>query len=121
MMLPTQIPTCKYVCNNYLRMMVSTRAPSYIMRVSTGVCVWGGGGGARGPDTPYKPQKLGFLSNAGPDPVKSHKATKPEFNVGSSSTRQRNAISMVFRWRVDDSPLIVVFGSSLPSSTKNVV
>ena len=25
---------------------------------------------------------------------------------------------MAFRWRADDGPLLVVFGSSLPSSTK---
>ena len=29
-----------------------------------------------------------------------------------------NAISMAFRWRADHGPLMVVFGSSLPSSTK---
>ena len=39
-------------------------------------------------------------------------ATKPAFNVGPSSARQRNA------WRADDGPLIMVFGPSLPSSTK---
>ena len=33
-------------------------------------------------------KNLGFLSNTGPDPLKNHKATKPEFNVGLSSARQ---------------------------------
>ena len=37
------------------------------------------GGGGGGPD-PLK--KLGFLSNTGPNPLKNHKATKPEFSVG---------------------------------------
>ena len=48
-----------------------------------------GGGGAGAPDPP---ENIGFLSNIGPDPLKSHKATKPAFNVGPSSARQRNAI-----------------------------
>ena len=37
-------------------------------------------------------ENIGFLSNTGPDPLKNHKATKPAFNVGLSSARQRNAI-----------------------------
>ena len=41
--------------------------------------------------------------------------------MGPTSTRQRNAILMAFRWRADDGPLIVVVESSLPSSKKNVV
>ena len=45
----------------------------------------GGGGGAGGPDLPEKSQNIGFLSNTGPDPLKNHKATKPELNVGPSS------------------------------------
>ena len=31
----------------------------------------------------------------GPVPLKNHNATRPTFNVGSSSARQRNAISIV--------------------------
>ena len=27
-------------------------------------------------------KKSGFLTNTGPDPLKNHEATKPEFNVG---------------------------------------
>ena len=51
------------------------------------------GGGAGGPFPPEKLQKnIGFHSNFGPDPMKNHKATKPGFNVGPSSARQRNAI-----------------------------
>ena len=48
------------------------------------------GGGIR---TALKNHKnLGFLSNTGPDPLKNYKATKPAFNVGPPSARQRNAI-----------------------------
>ena len=42
-------------------------------------------GGDRGSDTPPPPppslkhhKNLGFLSNTGPDPMKNHKATKPD-------------------------------------------
>ena len=43
--------------------------------------------------------------------------TKPTFNVGPSSARQRNAIGMAFRWRADDGPLSVVFGSPVTKNT----
>ena len=39
-----------------------------------------------------KLQNIGFLSNTGLDTLKNHKASKPVFNVGSTSARQRNAI-----------------------------
>ena len=66
------------------------------------------------PDPLTKSQRMKrILSNTGPDPLKNHKAIKPTFNVGQSSACQRNAIQMAFRWRTDDGPLIVVFGSSL--------
>ena len=64
-------------------------------------------------------KNIGFLSNTGPDLLKIHKVTKPTFNVGPSSARHRNAIKMAFRWRADDGPLLVLFGSSLPSSCQN--
>ena len=52
-----------------------------------------GGGGAGGPTSPLEKHKnIGFLSNTGPDPLKNRKATKPAFNVGLPSARQRNAI-----------------------------
>ena len=70
----------------------------------------GGGGGAEGPDTPSKNHKnIGFLSNTGLDPLKNQKATQPTFNVGPSSARRRNAISLAFRWQADDGPLLVLF------------
>ena len=70
------------------------------------------GGGGQEVQTPALKihNDIGFLSNAGPDPLKNHKATKPAFNVGPSSARQQNAIEMVFCWRADDGPLLVLFG-----------
>ena len=51
-----------------------------------------------------------FLSNTGPDPLENHhKATNPPFMLEHY---------MAFRWWADDGPLLVVFGSSIPSSTK---
>ena len=38
---------------------------------------------------PQRSQKIGFLSNTGPDPRKNRKATRPKFNVRPSSERQR--------------------------------
>ena len=36
---------------------------------------------------------IGFLSNTSPDPLKNKKkSTKPIFNIGPTSARQRNAI-----------------------------
>ena len=50
-------------------------------------------GGTGGLDDPLKSHNnIGFLNNTGPDPLKHHKATKPAFNKGPSSARQRNAI-----------------------------
>ena len=49
--------------------------------------------GGQGVRTPRKNHKnLGFLSNTGPHLLKNHKATKPAFNIGPLSARQRNAI-----------------------------
>ena len=79
---------------------------------------WGGGG--RGSRPTLKNHKnIGFLCKTSQDPLKNHLATKPAFKVGPSSALQGNAISMTFRWPVDDGPFIAVFGSSIPSSTKN--
>ena len=52
------------------------------------MCGSRGGGGSGGLDPPLENYKnIGFLSNTGPDPL-NHKATKPAFNVASSSARQ---------------------------------
>ena len=64
---------------------------------------------------PPPPEKIniGFLSNTGPDPLKITKPPKASIQCGA-------IIEMAFRWRaiMIDGPRIVVFGSSLPSSTK---
>ena len=68
------------------------------------------------PPPPEKSQKCRVLSNTGPDPLKSHKATKPAFNLGTSSKRNLAGFaggSMM--------ACFVVFGSSLPSPTKKIV
>ena len=80
-------------------------------------CMGGSRGGTLG-SPPEKSQNIGFLCNTGPDPLKIHKATKPAFNVGPSSARQRNAMSMAFRWRACDGPIKNVFGSSIPFQLK---
>ena len=61
--------------------------------------------GWTGPGPAEKHKNIGFFSNTGSDLQKNHKAKRPAFNVGPSSSR----------WRAHDDPLIVVFGSSLPS------
>ena len=66
----------------------------------------GGGGWRSGPPPLENYKNIGFLSNTGWDSLKNLKATKPAFHVGPPSARQRDA----------DGPLIVVFGSFLPSS-----
>ena len=78
------------------------------------------GGGAGGTDPPplKNHKNIGLLSNIDPDPLKNSKATKPALNVGPSLACQRNAIKMAFRWRADECPLLVVFGSSLPNQLK---
>ena len=80
------------------------------------------GGRVSGPPPPMKNHKhIGFLSNTGPDPLQNDKATKLAFNNGPLLTRQQNAIQMVFRWWANDGHLIVVFGSSIPLSTKKTL
>ena len=60
-------------------------------------------GGGKG-TAPLKNHKnIEFLSNTGQDPLNKHKATNPAFNVGPS---------YAFRWRADDGPILVVFGST---------
>ena len=85
----------------------------------------GSRGGTDGPDPPppEKSQKYRFSYQYWPGSPEKHKATKQAFNVWPTSARQRNANSMAFRWRVDEGPLIMVLGFSLPSTTKkkNVV
>ena len=75
---------------------------------------------------PERSQKIVFLSNTDPDPMKNRKDTKPEFNVrhhrdASETPFKWHFTGMAFRWRTDDGRLLVVFGSSLFSSTKKLL
>ena len=68
------------------------------------------GGGGRG----YGPhENIGFLSNTYPVPL--------EITNLQSQHSIWATIKMAFRRRVDDGPLIVVFGSTLPSSTRKTL
>ena len=44
----------------------------------------------------------------------------PAVNDGQPSAPKRNAIQMAFRWRAGDDPLIVLFGSTHPSTSKYI-
>ena len=46
------------------------------------------------------------------------KAIKPAFSVGPSSAHQQNTIEMALCWWADDSPLVMVFGIWIISSSK---
>ena len=81
----------------------------------------GSRGEIRGPDPPPPPPKnhksyrVFFFGNTGLDPLEHHKATKPAFNVGSSSACQRNTIHLpvshfiAFCWRAAYGPLLEIF------------
>ena len=76
-----------------------------------------GGGGGRGVRTTLENHKtIKFLSNTGPDPLEDHKATKPGFNVGPTSTRINSNHLTAFHWRADFGPRLVVYLSSLIST-----
>ena len=67
-------------------------------------------GEGTGDPPPWKIKKnIGFPSNIDPDPTKlpSQDSMVGHYRHASAtplSARQRNAISMAFRWRVDDGP-----------------
>ena len=66
----------------------------------------GGGGGGQGVWTPLKNHKnVGFLSNTGPDPLKNHKATKPDSMLG----RHGHASQTPFEWRFAGGPMMAHF------------
>ena len=66
---------------------------AFIHKAGIHVRIQRGGGGGQVVQNPLKNHKnIGFLSKTGPDPLKNHEATKPAFNYGLSSARQRNAI-----------------------------
>ena len=66
------------------------------------------------PPPPEKSQSYIVLSNTGPDPRKITKLPSQH----AIFSHYRPTREMAFPWRADDGPLLVVFGSSLPS-TKN--
>ena len=78
----------------------------------------GVGAGAGGPDPLKNHKNIVLLSNTGPDHLKNHKATKRALNVGLSSGTSAKRHLMAICWWADDGPLIVVFGSFLPLSTR---
>ena len=61
--------------------------------------------GSRGCAPTKRRKALGFLSKSGPDSLKNHKATKPEFNVEQSSARKRTP----FKWRFAGVPMMARF------------
>ena len=81
----------------------------------------GSRGGDRGPEPlPLKNHKnIGFPSNIDLDPLKITKLPSQHSMFGHH--RHASETPLAFRWRADDGPLIVVLGSSLPSSTKKNV
>ena len=74
--------------------------------------------GTGGPDPPEKSHRnIGVSSNTGLDPLKnpSYQASIQCWAIIGTPAKRH---LMAFRWRADDGPLMVVLGSSLPSSTK---
>ena len=58
--------------------------------------------GTGGPDPPEKSQKFRIFSNTGPDPLKNHKTTMPEFNVG----HHRHTSEAPFKWGFTGGPMM---------------
>ena len=62
--------------------------------------------GAWGPDPrPEKSQKIGFLNNIGPDPLKNHKATK-KASHHSMLGHHRPASEKSFKWHFAGGPMM---------------
>ena len=95
-----------FLCKQGRRLQVCLSAPASLRVCCFMRCSRGGGGGGAGGLKNHK--IIGFLSNTGSDPLKSCQASIQYWAI----------ISTAFRWQADDGLLIVVFGSSLPSSTK---
>ena len=78
----------------------------------------GSRGGKGGPDPPLKNNKnIGLSSIIGQDPLKIRSYQTSILCWAIIGTPAKCPL-MAFRWRADDSPLIVVLGSSLPSPIK---
>ena len=76
-----------------------------------------GGTGGRNPPPLKNKKNIGFLSNIGPNPWKITELPKQLSMLGQHRHARKRHLNGV-RWRADDGPLIVVFGSYLPSSKK---
>ena len=78
----------------------------------------GGGGGGRGPDPPEKYKNIGFLSNTGPDPLKTTKLQIQHSMLG----HDRPASETPFKWRFACGPLMARYwwylDPSSPQQTK---
>ena len=95
---------CQRTIFNFSLFIFNILSPDYwnflqrVISYHNSVYMRGSRGRDRGSGTPLKDYKnIGFLSLAGPDPLKNHKAIKPAFNVGPSSACQQNVISLVGR------------------------
>ena len=80
--------------------------------------------GSRGSwHTPLENKKkyIWFLSNTGPDPLKITNLPSQHSMLGHHRPANETPFKWRFHWRADDGPLIMVFESSLPSSTKKTV
>ena len=76
---------------------------------------WADPEGVAGVRTPLKNhEKLGFLSNTGPYPLKTTKLS----SQNSMLDHHRHASETPFKWRFAGGPLLVVFGPYLLSSNK---
>ena len=74
--------------------------------------------GGQGVWTPLKNHRnIGFSSNTGPDPLKITRLPS-QHSFSHHRHDSETPLKMAFRWRADVDPLMVVFCSSLPSSTK---
>ena len=81
-----------------------------------------GGQGVRIPPPPPPPpppknhKSIGFSGNTGPDPLK-NRSCEASIQCWAFVGMPAKRHLMAFRWRADDGPLKVGFGSFLPSST----
>ena len=80
----------------------------------------GGGGGGRGPDPPpplKNHKNIGFLRNTGPDPLKNHNPAIIQFWAIIGTPEKRHLKWCFAGGLMIAGSLVVVFGSSLPSTT----
>ena len=85
----------------YLVLVQPRKCPHIIENFLTGMD-GSRGGGTGGPID--RSQKIGLLSNTGPDPLKNRKATRPEFNVRPSSGHKTP-----FKWPFAGRPMMAHF------------